>query len=109
MQLLTQLSSTKLNAETAFNFVEYLKFSWNSALIVFSLFIIFSGLSLNYGNITVFPLVSFAILGFAIVLLACAEGLHYGVVSFEKWDMSQYESRFPRACKIHKLTSSSGK
>ena len=36
-----------------------------------------------------------------LLLLAYVEALHYAVVSVEKWDMSQYAERYPRAVKCH--------
>ena len=51
------------------------------------------------------PVGLFIVLFLALTWLAYVEGLHYGVVSLEKRDMSQYEQSFPRACKTHKVST----
>jgi len=45
--------------------------------------------------------VNFILLIGATTLLGYVEGLHYGVVSIEKWDMTKYVESYPRAIIIH--------
>lgn len=80
-----------------------------SKLIIFSLFVIlmvlvcFTGVGLHYSVLQAPVPVNFILLIGALILLAYLEALHYAVVSVEKWDMAQYEERYPRAVKCHRL------
>eukprot|EP01035_Chromulina_nebulosa_P030376 gene30376-40361_t len=65
--------------------------------------VVFVGVSLSYCVLPLFPLVNFILMFGALTMLAYCEALHYAVVSIEKWDMSQYKEKFPRAVKCHAL------
>ena len=69
------------------------------------LLVVFIGIAFGYCVLKVFPLVNFIILFVCIAVLATVEGLHYAVVSVEKWDMEQYRERFPRALRCHDLVN----
>ena len=88
--------------------VEYLKFAWNVPFVTGCLIMIFTGVSLQYCVLQTHPAALFILLIFALTLLAYVEGLHYGVVSIEKWDMAQYGEKYPRACKVQKLAPTAG-
>jgi hypothetical protein len=49
------------------------------------------------------PALLFIILFAATTLLGYVEALHYACVAVEKWDMTPYRERFPRACETQKL------
>lgn len=49
------------------------------------------------------PAINFVLLFGALTLLAYCEALHYICVAVEKWDMSKYEAKYPRAVRCHKL------
>jgi hypothetical protein len=60
------------------------------------------GIAMGYCVLETHPAINFCILVFCITLLAYVEALHYACVAIEKWDMSQYQDRFPRAVRCHK-------
>ncbi len=82
---------------------ESIKLVVASLAVTLLIIVVFVGVALKYSVLQVFPLVNFIILFFCLTLLAYVEALHYGVVAIEKWDMSIYADRFPRAVKCHKL------
>lgn len=69
------------------------------------LLVVVIGIASGYCVLKVFPLVNFIILFVCLSVLATVEGLHYAVVSVEKWDMEQYRERFPRALRCHALVN----
>ena len=88
--------------------VEYLKFAWNIPFVTGCLIMIFTGVSLQYCVLQAPVPALFILLLLALTLLAYVEGLHYGVVSIEKWDMAQYGDKFPRAYKVQQLAPNAG-
>ena len=54
------------------------------------------------------PAVNFILLILATTLLGYVEGLHYGVVSIEKWDMAKHLETYPRAVEIHDVCPNPG-
>jgi hypothetical protein len=83
--------------------IEIAKYAWSSCLVGFSLCIIFYSVSKQYCILQTYPVVLFLILFAATILLAYVESLHYANVAVEKWDMTPYKDRFPRACETQKL------
>jgi hypothetical protein len=83
--------------------IEIVKYIWSTCLVVFSLCIIFYCVSMRYCVLQTYPVILFLILFGATTLLAYVEALHYANVSVEKWDMTPYKDRFPRACATQKL------
>jgi uncharacterized membrane protein (Fun14 family) len=65
--------------------------------------VIIVGVSLKYAVLQLHPAINFVLLVLGLLLLAYVESLHYAVVAVEKWDMSLYADRFPRAAKCHSL------
>lgn len=73
-------------------------------LVVFTLIVVvFAGVSLQYCILQLHPAINFFLMFGALTMLAYVEALHYAVVAIEKWDMTPYKQRFPRACKVHLL------
>lgn len=83
--------------------LEIIKYAWSTGLVIFSLCIIFYCVSMQYCVLQTYPVILFIILFAATTLLAYVEALHYANVSVEKWDMTPYKDRFPRACETQKL------
>lgn len=83
--------------------LEYVKFAWNTAFVGLCVIMILVGVSLQYCILTAPPVVNFILLLGATTLLGYVEGLHYGVVSIEKWDMGKHLETYPRAVLIHDL------
>ena len=77
--------------------LEYLKFLWCTVYVFLNVILVFYGMCVGFTILQIFPLVLFIILIFSITLLGYCEALHYGVVAIEKWDMTQYKDKFPRA------------
>lgn len=82
---------------------EKIKLLTGSIAVVLLLIVIFIGIINEYCTLKIHPAGNFVILFFSLLLLAYVEALHYGVVAIEKWDMSIYAERFPRAVKCHSL------
>lgn len=80
---------------------EKAKLVLGSAAVFLLILVVFVGVSLSYCILQVFPLVNFLLLFASLLLLAYVEALHYACVAVEKWDMKQYEDRFPRAVICH--------
>lgn len=57
----------------------------------------------KYSVLQIHPAVNFLLLFLALTLLAYVEALHYACVAVEKWDMTKYAEKFPRAVKCHAL------
>ena len=83
--------------------IEILKYTWSTCLVLFSLCVIFYSVTQKYCVLQANPVLLFFILFAATLLLAYVEALHYANVSVEKWDMTPYKERFPRACETQKL------
>jgi len=77
--------------------LEVLKYIWCTIYVFCCVLIVFYGMCVGFTILQVFPLVLFIVLGVSITLLGYCEALHYGVVAIEKWDMTQYKDKFPRA------------
>ena len=90
------------------DWLEYVKFTWCTLFVTFSVIVIIAAVSLTYCTLQIFPLVNFILLIGALTLLGYCEALHYGVVSLEKWDMSAFAAKFPRAKKCHELAPNPG-
>lgn len=74
------------------------------SIIVFLLvLVVFVGVSLTYCVLKIHPAANFVLLFGALTLLAYVEALHYAVVAVEKWDMTKYADKYPRALKCHAL------
>lgn len=58
---------------------------------------------MRYCVFQMYPPVLFIVLFAATILLGYVEALHYANVCVEKWDMTPYRERFPRACEVQKL------
>ena len=82
---------------------EKLKLVLGSMAVFLLILVVFVGVSMGYCVLEVFPLVNFVIMFACLTLLSYVEALHYAVVAVEKWDMSQYAERYPRAVKCHSL------
>ena len=85
---------------------ERVKLILASIAVFLLILVVFVGVSLTYSILKIFPLANFALMFGCLILLAYVEALHYAVVSVEKWDMSAYEQRYPRAVKCHALVDS---
>lgn len=83
--------------------IEIVKYAWSTGLVLFSLCVIFYSVSKRYCILQTHPAILFIILFAATLLLAYVEALHYANVAVEKWDMTPYKERFPRACETQKL------
>jgi hypothetical protein len=83
--------------------IEIVKYIWSTSLVTFSLCLIFYCVSMRYCVLQTYPVILFLLLFAATTLLAYVEALHYANVSVEKWDMTPYKDRFPRACETQKL------
>lgn len=83
--------------------IEIIKYTWSTCLVLFSLCVIFYSVSQRYCILQAHPAALFIILFAATLLLAYVEALHYANVAVEKWDMTPYKERFPRACETQKL------
>ena len=82
---------------------ERIKLFLGSIAVFLLILVVFVGVSLSYCVLQIPPIANFCLLFAALLLLAYCECLHYVVVSVEKWDMSKYAERYPRAIKCHKL------
>ena len=74
-----------------------------SMVVVVLVLVILVCISLSYCTLQVFPAVNYILMLLCLTLLAYVEALHYAVVSVEKWDMTIYKERYPRAVKVHSL------
>lgn len=88
--------------------LEYLKFGWSCCVVIIAIIVICTGITYQYSVIKYGPWLLFLLLIASILLLAYVEGLHYAVVSVERWDVAKYRSRFPRGYKTHSLVNSPG-
>eukprot|EP01031_Cornospumella_fuschlensis_P031119 gene31119-37609_t len=66
-------------------------------------------IGMNWQVFPVHPAGCYIIMIACLTLLAYVEALHYGAVAIEKWDMSLYADRFPRAARCHALVNSEEK
>ena len=82
---------------------EKIKLVCGSGVVFLLILVVFIGIVKGYCVLKIHVAANFVLLFMALLLLAYCEALHYGVVAMEKWDMSVYQERYPRACKVHKL------
>jgi uncharacterized membrane protein (Fun14 family) len=80
---------------------EKVKLFTGTAAVSLLILVIIVGVILKYAVLQLHPAINFVLLFFGLMLLAYVESLHYAVVAVEKWDMSLYAERFPRAAKCH--------
>ena len=80
-----------------------------TCVVLLLVLVVFIGVANSYCVLEIHPAANFVLLFMALLLLAYCEALHYGVVSIEKWDMTQYQEKYPRACKVHKLVDTPNK
>ncbi len=85
------------------NTCERIKLVVASMAVFLLILVVFVGVALGYSVLQVFPLVNYFLMFGCLLLLAYVEALHYAVVAIEKWDMTQYAERYPRAVKCHAL------
>lgn len=82
---------------------ERLKLVIASLAVTLLVLVIIVGIAFQYAVLKINPAANFIIMIGCLVLLAYLESLHYACVAVEKWDMSVYADRFPRAVKCHRL------
>lgn len=82
---------------------ERIKLVIASIAVTLLLIVIFVGVALHYSVLALNPIGNFILMFFCLLLLAYVEALHYAVVAVEKWDMSIYQERYPRAIRCHSL------
>lgn len=75
----------------------------SSLVVVTLVLVILVCISLGYCTLQLFPAINYVLMLLCLTLLAYVEALHYAVVAVEKWDMSIYKERYPRAVKVHSL------
>jgi hypothetical protein len=85
------------------SFCEKIKLVIGTIAVSLLILVIFIGVALRYSVLQLHPVANFILLFFGLLLLAYVEALHYAVVAVEKWDMSLYSDKFPRAAKCHTL------
>lgn len=83
------------------NICEKIKLVIASMAVFLLILIVFVGVSLTYCILKLFPVANFILMFGALILLAYVEALHYAAVAVEKWDMTAYAERYPRAVKCH--------
>jgi len=88
--------------------LEYFKFVWNCIFVFLNVLLIFVGIAQSYCILKIFPLALYIIMVCSLTLLGYCEALHYGVVAIEKWDMTQYKDKFPRAYQCWLLAPTPG-
>ncbi len=88
---------------------ERIKLVLGSLVVSTLILMVFVGIALGYAVLDVFPLINYLIMIVCLIVLATVEGLHYAVVSVEKWDMSRYAEKFPRAVRCHSLVDTPNK
>lgn len=84
-------------------FCENIKLFVGSCAVFILLLVLFVGVSLQWCTLKLNPAGLFILLFLATLLLAYCEALHYACVSVEKLDLTQYQEKYPRACKCAKL------
>lgn len=82
---------------------ETLKLFLGTCAVTLLILVVIIGVALEYSVLQINPAGNFVLLAVGLLLLAYVESLHYAVVAVEKWDMSLYAERFPRAAKCHSL------
>eukprot|EP01039_Chlorochromonas_danica_P000389 gene389-422_t len=85
---------------------ERIKLFIGTCAVTLLIIVLFVGVALGYSVLEAPPPANFVLLFFGLLLLAYVEALHYACVAVEKWDMSIYAERFPRAMKCQKLVDS---
>lgn len=83
------------------NMCEKIKLVIASMAVFLLILVVFVGVSLTYCILKIFPVANFILMFGALILLAYVEALHYAAVAVEKWDMTAYTERYPRAVKCH--------
>ena len=81
----------------------------STLIVTASVLVICNGIISHYCVLQFNAAALFIILLAALTLLGYVEALHYSNVSVEKWDMSSYQDRFPRACKVQLLVNTNTK
>lgn len=99
----SEINENNSSASAYANFCENLKLFLAFCVVNVLVLAAFAGIALTYCVLKLHPAINFVLLILALTLLSYVEALHYAVVAVEKWDMSQYADRFPRAVKCHKL------
>lgn len=84
---------------------EMLKLVIVSLFVSLMVLVCFAGVALHFSVLQAPVPVNFILLIGALILLAYLEALHYSVVAVEKWDMTPYLERYPRAVRCHKLVN----
>lgn len=69
----------------------------------------FTSIAHQWCTLQIHPVGLFIILFLALTWLAYVEGLHYGIVSLEKRDMTPYKELYPRAFNTHLLVDDNNK
>ena len=85
--------------------VNVLKYVFSCCLVLWALVVIIYGVANDFCIFQLNPAAAFVILICATILLTYLEALHYANVSVEKWDLTEYKDRFPRACEVQKLVT----
>ena len=89
--------------------VEWFLYGLFTIIVTLSILVICHGIVQDWCVLKFNPAALFIILILALTLLAYVEALHYSNVSVERWDMSVYQEKFPRACKVQLLVNSNVK
>ena len=92
--------STLSTAEPAYTITGYVRLVLSTIVITAVIVYGFTCIALEYSVIQIHPAANFVLLFVALIMVAYLEGLHYGVVSIEKWDMAVYAKDYPRVCKL---------
>ena len=72
-------------------------------VVTLLLIVVAIGIGNRYCILQLHPAINFILLFFALTLLAYVEALHYACVAVEKWDMTSYLDKYPRAVKCQAL------
>lgn len=86
--------------EPAYTITGYIRLVLSTIVITAIIAYGFTCIAYGYSVIQIHPAANFVILFVALIMVAFLEGLHYGVVSIEKWDMAAYAKDYPRVCKL---------
>lgn len=98
-------SAAALNAASNNSTFEIFKMVIASIVVTLLIIVDIVGIANRFCILQLHPALNFFLLIGALILLAYVEALHYACVAVEKWDMKQYEEKYPRAVKCQALVN----
>ena len=101
----SHVQKTAVESQSYEVMLEWFKLIVASAVVLFLISIVFTGIGNGWMVMRVHPAIGFLILFCILVLMAYVEALHYSCVNLEKVDPAAFEKEYPRAAENQRLVN----